>query len=146
MTTNDREVAEAQIRTLVDDRARAIRAKDINRSVSNYAPDVLLFDVVNPLRYAGSHAVRKRVAEWFSLFQGAIGYEIRDLSIATGDGVAFSHHLYGVSGVQDAGKIDMWVRATVCYRELDGKWMITHEHESVPFDVNSGKASLDLEP
>jgi hypothetical protein len=39
----------------------------------------------------------------------------------------------------------MWARATVCYREIDGKWMITHEHESVPFDVNSGKASLDLE-
>jgi ketosteroid isomerase-like protein len=40
----------------------------------------------------------------------------------------------------------MWVRATTCYRKIDGKWMITHEHQSVPFDTESGKASLDLEP
>jgi hypothetical protein len=40
----------------------------------------------------------------------------------------------------------MWWRATVCYRKIDGKWMITHEHASVPFNVESGKASLDLTP
>ena len=40
----------------------------------------------------------------------------------------------------------MWVRATTCYRKIDGTWMITHEHQSVPFDTESGKASLDLEP
>ena len=40
----------------------------------------------------------------------------------------------------------MWVRATVCYRKIDGTWMVTHEHNSVPFDVESGKASLDLKP
>jgi ketosteroid isomerase-like protein len=40
----------------------------------------------------------------------------------------------------------MWWRTTVCFRKLDGKWMVTHEHNSVPFDVESGKASLDLKP
>jgi ketosteroid isomerase-like protein len=40
----------------------------------------------------------------------------------------------------------MWWRATVCYRKLDGQWMITHEHASVPFDAQSGQASLALEP
>jgi len=36
----------------------------------------------------------------------------------------------------------MWWRATVCYRKMDGEWKITHEHNSVSFDVKSGKASL----
>jgi ketosteroid isomerase-like protein len=40
----------------------------------------------------------------------------------------------------------MWVRATLCLRRIDGKWMIAHEHQSVPFDVETGKASLDLKP
>jgi ketosteroid isomerase-like protein len=40
----------------------------------------------------------------------------------------------------------MWVRATTCYRKLDGMWTIVHEHQSVPFDPNTGAASLDLEP
>jgi hypothetical protein len=27
---------------------------------------------------------------------------------------------------------------------LDGKWLVTHAHSSVPFDVETGRASLDL--
>jgi ketosteroid isomerase-like protein len=46
----------------------------------------------------------------------------------------------------DGGKIDMWWRATVCCRKMNGKWMITPERSSVPFDVESDKASLDLKP
>jgi ketosteroid isomerase-like protein len=54
--------AEAEIRALIDNQAEAIRAKDVDGSVAGYAPDVLLFDVVNPLRSNGSDAVRKRLA------------------------------------------------------------------------------------
>ena len=115
--------------------------------MSNHAPDILSFDVVNPLQYSGSDTVRERAQEWFALYQSSIGYEIRDLSITTGDDVAFCHYLYRVSGTRrDGGKVDMWVRATVCYRKIEGTWMITHEHQSVPFDPESGNASLDLKP
>ena len=138
---------EARIRALIDDQAKAIRAKDIDGSVSSYAPDVLLFDVVNPLQHVGSEAARKRLAEWFSSFRGPIGYELRDLSIATGDDAAFAHSLNRVRATTtDGRKLDMWWRATVCYRKLDCEWMVTHEHASVPFDVESGQASLDLKP
>jgi len=138
---------EARIRALIDDQAKAIRTKDIDGSVACYAPDVLLFDVVNPLQYVGSEAARKRLAEWFSSFRGPIDYELRDLSITTGDDAAFAHSLNRVSATTtDGRKLDMWWRATVCYRKLDGQWMVTHEHASVPFDVASGQASLDLKP
>jgi ketosteroid isomerase-like protein len=40
----------------------------------------------------------------------------------------------------------MWVRVTTAYRRVKGRWMITHEHSSVPFDAHTGKAALDLEP
>ena len=40
----------------------------------------------------------------------------------------------------------MWVRTTVCFRKIDGTWLITHEHNSVPFNPETGKASLDLAP
>jgi len=40
----------------------------------------------------------------------------------------------------------MWWRSTVCYRKTEGSWKITHEHNSVPFNVETGKPSLDLEP
>lgn len=144
---NSKATDEAQIRTLIENRVKAVRAKDVNGAMSNVAPDALLFDVVNPLQSIGADAARKRAGEWFSSFQGPIGYEMRDLSITTGDTVAFSHSLNRVSATTtDGKKLEMWWRATVCFRRIDGKWMVTHEHQSVPFDPESGAASLDLKP
>jgi uncharacterized protein (TIGR02246 family) len=147
MPTNSKPIDEAQIRALIDDRIKAVRAKDIAGAISGLAPDVLSFDVVNPLQRIGSDASGQRAEEWFSSFKGPIGYEIRDLNVAVGDEVAFSHGLSHVSATTtDGGRLDMWWRTTVCFRKIDGKWSITHEHNSVPFDVETGKASLDLKP
>lgn len=147
MTTTKNKVSdEAEIRTLIEARVKAVNARDVTGAMMNVASDVHIFDVVNPLQYSGSDASRKRTQEWFSSFQGPIGYEIRDLLIAVGDDVAFSHCLNRYSGTTAMGELGMWVRVTTCYRKIDGKWMITHEHQSVPFDGESGKASLDLEP
>ena len=146
-TENNKALDEAQIRELIDDRIKAVRAKDSNAATSGIAPDIVSFDVVNPLQRMGSDVSRKRAEEWFSSFQGAIGYEIRDLSITAGDDVAFSHGLSHVSAkTKDGVEFDMWWRTTLCFRKIDGKWIVTHEHNSVPFDVESGKASLDLKP
>jgi uncharacterized protein (TIGR02246 family) len=146
-TENSKATDETQIRALIDDWAKALRAKDINALLSNYAPDVLAFDLINPLQYLGSDALRKRVDEWFSSFQGPINFETRDLSITASDDVAFSRNLSRFSGTKiDGEKIDMWIRATVCFRKIDRKWMVTHQHSSVPFDPESGQASLDLKP
>ena len=148
MTTENFESAdEAQIRALIDARTKAVRAKDSVGATSSIARDVLTFDVVNPLRHIGSTASRTRAEEWFSSFQDQIGYEIRDLDITAGDDVAFSHGLCHVSATKaGGGQLDMWWRTTVCFRKIDGTWMVTHEHNSVPFDPESGKASLDLKP
>ena len=138
---------ESQIRMLIENRVKAVHAKDINAAMSHHAPDILMFDVVNPLRYSGSDKVQARTEEWFALYNGPIGYEIRDLSITTGDEVGFCHYLYQVRGTRtDGANVSMWVRATMCLRKIDGTWMVTHDHESVPFDPESGKASLDLKP
>ncbi len=146
-TASSKASDEGQIRKLIDDQAKAVRARDVDGSISSYAPDIVSFDVVNTLQKVGLDACRKRAVEWFSSFEGPIGYEIRDLHINTGDDVAFSHSLSHVGAIRtDGAKLDMWWRATVCYRKIGGKWMVTHEHQSVPFDVETGKASLDLKP
>jgi hypothetical protein len=31
-------------------------------------------------------------------------------------------------------------------RKIDGQWKVVHEHVSVPFDMETGKAMLDLKP
>jgi ketosteroid isomerase-like protein len=48
----------------------------------------------------------------------------------------------GEDGKEDAG----YMRVTFCCRKTSGKWLIAHEHFSAPFDPESGKALLRLEP
>lgn len=144
---NDLAIAEAEIRKLTENRVNAVRNKDVDAAMSSFASDVLSFDVVNPLQHAGSGSIRKRLTEWFASFQGPIGYDVRDLSITSGGEVAFSHSLHGVNATTANGAvINMWFRVTACYRKIGDKWMITHEHSSVPFDAETGRASLDLKP
>jgi len=116
--------------------------------MSGYASDVLTFDIVPPLQYLGTDAYRKNYEEWFASWQGPIGYEISDLGITAGDGVAFSHSLNRISGKRTNGEdTDVWVRATACYRKINDKWLITHEHVSVPFYMDgSDRAAVDLRP
>lgn len=139
--------AASEIRALIENMADATRAKNVDALLVHYAPDILAFDVVNPLRYKGLDALRKRATEWFSSFQGPIDYEIRDLNIVAGDAAAFCHSLNHVIGTNtDGRKLDMWWRATLGFHKLNGKWLVTHVHGSVPFEAGSGKASLDLKP
>ena len=146
-TTTSYSGDEDRIRTLIDERVKAVHAKDLAGAMADHAPDVVMFDVITPLHYRGTATVRERTAAWFALYQSPIGYEVRDLRITTGEDVAFCHYLSRVSGTRtDGGTVAMWVRATVCFRKVDGTWMVVHEHDSVPFDPASGKASLDLTP
>jgi ketosteroid isomerase-like protein len=138
---------EALIREIIERRVQAIHAKDVAGAVAGHAPDVSMFDVVSPLQYAGAAAVEQRAGEWFSAYPGAIGYEVRDLVVRAGEWVAYCHYLYRVTGTTaDGTPVDMWVRATACFDRVDGAWLISHEHQSVPFDPATGKASLDLKP
>jgi ketosteroid isomerase-like protein len=116
--------------------------------MSHYAPDILVFDLVTPLQYKGADAYRKNQEEWFATWQGPIGYEIRDSTITVGDDVAFSHSLNRIYGKRTNGEdTDVWVRVTAGFRKIDGNWLITHEHVSVPFYMDgSDKAAVDLKP
>jgi uncharacterized protein (TIGR02246 family) len=139
--------AEAEIRDLINSRVESVHAKDVDRLMSDHAPDILLFDVLIPLQYSGVEEARKRTEEWFSWYGGPIGYEVRDLDITAGADVAFCSFFYHVTGTMTNGtEVNMWVRTTLCCRKIDGKWLVTHEHNSVPFDAETGKAGLDLKP
>ena len=137
---------EAQIRQLTDNWEQALRAKDIDKMMASYTPDILVFGVMPPLQYKGTKEYRKKWEEMFSSIQGPIDYESRDFTITTHGDIAFSHCLNRIIAKSKGGHELPWIRITLCYRKIGGKWLVTHEHASVPFDAESGKASLDLKP
>jgi ketosteroid isomerase-like protein len=137
----------SEVGALLDSRSEAIRTKDIDRLMSVYSPDVVYFDLVPPLRYAGSAALRERFQQWFGRWKSAIGQEISDVNIAASGDVAVAHMLVRAGGtLMDGREVGYWVRATDCCQRSDGGWLITHEHVSLPVDFESGSAVMDLAP
>ncbi|HSA82205.1 MAG TPA: nuclear transport factor 2 family protein [Geminicoccaceae bacterium] len=142
----EKTTAEAQIRALIDDWAKTMRAKDADSVMSHYTADSVTFDLAPPLISAAANA--KGLEAWFSTWQGPLGFEIRDLNIKAGDDVAFCHGLSRLSGTKtDGEEADVWFRQTLCFRRIGGEWKIAHQHESVPFYMDgSFRAAVDLEP
>jgi uncharacterized protein (TIGR02246 family) len=138
---------EADIRRRIESWARALRAKDLDGVMAHYAPDVLAFDLAPPLQHRGD-AVRRGLAEWFPTFEGPIGYEIRELAVTAAGDVAFTHSLNRITGKRTDGEnTNVWVRSTVCFRRIDGAWMVVHEHASVPFHMDGTyRAAVELTP
>ncbi|GAA4618268.1 hypothetical protein GCM10023195_81990 [Actinoallomurus liliacearum] len=142
-----REVDEAKIKQHVEKIIEGIRAKDLEGLERLYSTDVVSFDIDPPLQHVGVAAKLKNWANVFTLFQ-EVNYEVRDLAVTAGDDVAFGHGFGRLSGTLKNGMATggMWVRATFCFRKIDGDWLIVHDQISVPFDIASGKGVADLEP
>jgi ketosteroid isomerase-like protein len=143
---NTKARAENQIRSLIDDWARAMRAKDVDSVMAHYAPHSVTFDLAPPLISTSADATGLQA--WFSTWQGPIGYQIRDLNITAADDAAFCHSLNRLSGTKtDGERADIWFRQTLCLRKIGGEWRIMHQHESVPFYMDgSYRAAVDLKP
>jgi uncharacterized protein (TIGR02246 family) len=138
---------QSEVRALLDRWSEAIRAKDVERLMSLYAPDIVYFDVVPPLHSTGFAAVQRNFLRWFAAWQSAIGQKIRDLTISASGDIAVAHMLLRTSGTLKNGReVGYWVRATVCCQRSDHRWVITHEHISLPVDIASGRPAMDLVP
>lgn len=136
-----------EIRRKVDRIAEALHAKDLDGLRQIYAADVVSFDVEPPLQHVGLEAKLKNWANVFAFFRD-VHYEVRDLTLTVDGTVAFGHGFGRLSGTLESGAATsgMWVRVTLCFRKVDGDWLITHDQVSVPFDMRSGRGVVDLEP
>jgi PhnB protein len=139
---------EAEIRALAEQWADAVRSKDIEGVISYYSPDVRVFGITTPLQYTGADAHRQHWQQMFESFDGPVGCEFRDFELTTAGDVAFATCFNQISGKMKNGQEGgSWVRATVGYERTDGKWLVTHEHVSVPFHMDgSFRAAIDLKP
>ena len=136
---------EAQIRALIDARASAMRNKDVQGVRSGFADDAVGFFLETPLEQS---PLQQDLAGWFASWVGPVGYETRDLTIKSGGEVAYGHALSRMTGPRtDGEETDLWFRETFCLQRIEGRWLITHIHESVPLYMDGiVRAAFDLTP
>jgi uncharacterized protein (TIGR02246 family) len=137
----------AQIAALEKRFAAAVNAKDVGKVMALYAKSGLyVYDVVPPRAYVGWAAYKK---DWEGLFKdaypGPITFSMADLSITASGDMAYSHSVQTIEA-PGAATPKMTVRVTDVYRKTGGKWLIVHEHVSVPVDPATGKGDLESKP
>ena len=136
---------ETQIRDQINSFVKAFCSKDVNLMMSLFSPGMVSFDIIPPLQYVGSDAYRKVWQETFALFENSIDIEIRDFNITSDENVAFSHGFLRLRATMMNGqKTDYWERLTFCFEKINDKWLIVHEHVSLPVDLKTGKSVIDL--
>ena len=139
----------AEIKSLFDHWKAAFQAKDIDGVMQTYAPGAQLvsYDIVPPLQFKGADAYRKDYTEFFAQFEGPVRVDLPDMHIEAGADVAIVYGLERLTGKLTNGTpVDMWMRYTEGLKRIDGRWFVVHEHISVPVDLATGKARLDLKP
>jgi uncharacterized protein (TIGR02246 family) len=140
-------VAAREIRGWIDRWRKAVSAKDVDRVMELYTDDVFAYDVVPPLQYIGKAAYRADYQQFFSQYESDLRIETRDLHVGANGELGYATGLQMISGtLRHGGKSGAWVRFTSLYRKVNGKWLDFHDHASVPVEIESGKALLDLKP
>lgn len=131
--SKNRTTDEAAIRELVESWARAVRAKDLDGVLANHATNVLMFDVPPPLESKGIEAYRKTWDLFFSALPDPIAFDIHHMDIVAGVDVAFVTALMRCAEKGKNGeRVKLDFRPTVGLRMISGKWMVLHEHHSIP--------------
>ena len=140
---------ETAIRALIDRWTKVAHEKNLDGVMSIYqrGQSLVAYDIVPPLQYKGWDAYRADYKAFFDMYDGPIEFEFRDLVIAADATFGYSHELQRVSGTLKGGqKAAFWLRVTDVYRKIGGQWRVVHEHVSVPTNLETGKAALDLTP
>jgi uncharacterized protein (TIGR02246 family) len=127
-----RDTNEAQIRTLVTNWAKAVRAKDMDGALAHHTDDIVMFDVPIPLQSRGIEAYKKTWELFFANMPGGPrSFKVAELQITASDTVAFCHAILEI--------FDSKGRLTIGLRKEDGRWLIAHEHHSYPMELESGQ-------
>lgn len=121
--------------------------KDPEAIAAPYAPHAVIYDLEPPLAHDGISVERKRA--WLATWVSPIDLAAQNFKV-----VVSGDHAYGYGYLRLSGQkkgvdkpVSFWMRATMCFARVDGKWLIVHEHNSVPFYMDGSlRPAFDLAP
>ena len=123
----------ATVRDLIETWADAVRRKDYEGILRSHTADFVMFDVPPPFKSVGLDAYRKTWDVFYSWSSDRVRFEIQEMDVTAGADVAFAFASMRCEGPGSDGTPEaLDFRLTICLRKVDGQWMISHEHHSVP--------------
>jgi ketosteroid isomerase-like protein len=138
-----------EIREVIEGKAALLQKGDAQAILSYYAPSFVEYTLAPPLQQPGDGRDPAALAAWIATFEAPPCREVTRLEITADGDVAFATSLDRLTAVPRGAteSFTLWFRVTLGLRRIDGRWLVTHEHESVPFEMDgSFRASIGLAP
>jgi ketosteroid isomerase-like protein len=127
--------ANSEIRAVLEAWAAATRQNRKDDILKNHATDLVVFDVLPPMKYESAESYRRSWEEWQPETQGEAAFNLEGLHITAGIDVAFAHSFIRCGGTLPDGRtFQDIVRATFCLKKVSGSWLVQHQHVSKPFE------------
>jgi ketosteroid isomerase-like protein len=123
---------EAALRELITRWAAAVRNEDLAGIRADHDPDMLMFDVPPPFLSRGLDAYMATWQPFFAMQARPVEFMLRDVEITAGDEVAFATAVGRCGDLSSGTRVDLEFRLTIGFRKLGGRWIIVHEHHSIP--------------
>ncbi|GAB2579362.1 hypothetical protein Aab01nite_55140 [Paractinoplanes abujensis] len=138
-----------EIKEVIEQRAARLSEGDVKAHLAFAAPEVVQFDLAPPLGRRVDTSDPAPIEQWLATFEAPPQRRVTQLEITVDGDVAFATSYDSMSG-RPRGTTDdftLWFRVTLGLRRIDGRWLVVHEHESVPFLMDgSFLAATDLQP
>lgn len=131
------------ILAVLSDAHAAIAAGDAERALAHTAPDEVVYDLAPPLV---QHTGVAELAAWIATFTTPPVLAHHDPVVHVDGDLALVHALTSMTG-DKGGTFTLWFRSTIGLRRREGRWLVVHRHESVPFHMDgSFRAAVELAP
>ena len=140
---------ESRIRSMIEKRAATLETGDAKAFLAYNAPEVVQYTLAPPLRQVSDPRDPGPLERWLATFEAPPRREVTRLEIVAGADVAYATSIDSLTAIPTGTTqpFTLWHRVTLGLRRIDGEWLITHEHQSVPFEMDGSlRASVDLQP
>jgi uncharacterized protein (TIGR02246 family) len=129
---------------------QAVNERDSEKFLAVYSSDVHIYDCWGSWECKGKDTWRDSVSGWFHDLKDngdVLKVGVEDVVIEENTNLAFVHCAVTFAAYKEGSEEklrQMTNRFTFGLKRVDGSWLITHEHSSLPINMEDGKGMFDL--
>ncbi|MGR3764120.1 YybH family protein [Rossellomorea sp. NS-SX7] len=138
------------IQGVLENYKHAVNERDNDKFLNAYSSDVHIYDCWGSWECKGKNAWSENVFNWFNGLRedgDVLKVEIDEVVIEESTSLAFVHCSVTFAAYKEGSdeKLrQMTNRFTFGLKRVNGSWLITHEHSSLPINMEDGKGMFHL--
>lgn len=147
MSEEDKKSA-AEIKERMMGKGVAYHNRNLEEVMDRYAKNesITIFDLPPPLQYFGYQAVWDLIKEFIDGVDGPLRCDYSLLNTEARGDLGVSYGLVEINNVLKSGEqLKVTIRMTDIWHKIDGKWVVIHEHNSLPLSVERSNELFTLQ-